>query len=172
VAAALGGFHGAERRFERHGEAAGVLVVDDYGHHPTEISAVIDAARSLGRRRIVVAFQPHRFTRTAALLDDFGPSLRGADRILLTGIYAAGEEPMPGITVDSLASAVRKTLGAPVDVVPSLEDVAPALAKLAQSGDVVITLGAGSIGSVPERLIEMLKARSQRADAETRGERA
>jgi len=172
IAPGLESFRGAERRFEVRGEINDILVVDDYGHHPTEIAAVIDAARSLGRRRIVVAFQPHRFTRTAALLDDFGPSLRGADRILLTGIYAAGEEPMPGITVDSLASAVRKTLGAPVDVVASLEDVAPALAKLAQPGDVVITLGAGSIGSVPERLIEMLKARARAEGVETRGERA
>jgi UDP-N-acetylmuramate--alanine ligase len=147
------------------------LVVDDYGHHPTEIAAVIDAARSLGRRRILVAFQPHRFTRTAALLDAFGPSLKGADRVLLTGIYAAGEDPMPGITVDSLAAEIRKTVSA-VDVAPNLDDVAPALARMAQPGDVVITLGAGSIGSVPERLIEMLKKESQASAAEARGERA
>ena len=171
IATGLESFRGAERRFEVRGEINDILVVDDYGHHPTEISAVIDAARSLGRRRIVVAFQPHRFTRTAALLDAFGPSLHGADRILLTGIYAAGEDPMPGITLESLASAVRKTVTAPVDVVPALEDVAPALAKIAAPGDVVITLGAGSIGSVSERLVEILKTRSQTA-AEARGERA
>jgi UDP-N-acetylmuramate--alanine ligase len=172
IASGLETFRGAERRFEVRGEIDDILVIDDYGHHPTEILAVIDAAKSLGRRRIVVAFQPHRFSRTAALLDAFGPSLRGADRVLLTGIYAAGEDPLPGITIESLASAIKKTVSAPVDVVPKLDDVAPVLAKLAAPGDVVITLGAGSIGSVPERLLEMLKARSQAAGAEARGERA
>ena len=171
IAPGLESFRGAERRFEVRGEINNILIVDDYGHHPTEIAAVIDAARSLGRRRIVVAFQPHRFTRTAALLDAFGPSLAGADRILLTGIYAAGEDPMPGITVDSLAAAIRKTVSA-VDVVPNLDDVAPALARMAEPGDVVITLGAGSIGSVPERLIDVLKKESQASAAEARGERA
>jgi UDP-N-acetylmuramate--alanine ligase len=165
IASGLADFRGAERRFEVRGEPNGVLIVDDYGHHPTEISAVIDAARSLGRQRIVVAFQPHRFTRTAALFNEFGPSLRGADRVVLTGIYAAGEDPIPGISLESLASAVSKDLGAPVDVVPRLEDVAPALARIARRGDVVITLGAGSIGTVPDRVIEILSANPQPAGA-------
>ncbi len=171
IASGLAGFRGAERRFEVRGEPNGVLIVDDYGHHPTEIAAVIDAARTLGRKRIVVAFQPHRFTRTAALFDAFGPALRGADRILLTGIYAAGEDPMPGISVEALAASIRKSVSAPVDVVPRLEDVAPALSRLAQAGDVVITLGAGSVGQVPERLIELLAADSKPARADAGGER-
>ena len=98
--AALASFHGAERRFERHGEVHGVLVVDDYGHHPTEIAAVLAAARATLDRRLVVAFQPHRYSRTAHLLDAFGPALADADEIVLTDIYAAGEEPIAGVTVD------------------------------------------------------------------------
>ena len=155
VAAGLRDFHGAERRFEVRGEPGGVLVVDDYGHHPTEIAAVLAAARSLNRR-IVVAFQPHRFTRTASLIDAFGPALAPADHIVLTDIYSAGEEPIPGVTLAALADAIRRHVSAPVDVVPRIEDVAAAVARIAKRGDVVITLGAGSIGSVPERLIEVL----------------
>ena len=155
VAAGLRDFRGAERRFEVRGEPNGVLVVDDYGHHPTEIAAVLAAARQLNRR-IVVAFQPHRFSRTAALMDAFGPALADADYIVLTDIYGAGEDPIAGVTIDALAAAVRRDVRTPVDVVPRLEDVVPAIARVARPGDVVITLGAGSIGSVPERLIEAL----------------
>ena len=111
VAAALAGFHGAERRFERHGEAGGVLVVDDYGHHPTEIAAVLAAARATLDRRLIVAFQPHRYSRTAQLLDAFGPALAGADEIVLTDIYAAGEDPIPGITIERLAESIRSRIG-------------------------------------------------------------
>ena len=155
VAAGLRDFRGAERRFEVRGEPNGVLVVDDYGHHPTEIAAVLAAARQLNRR-IVVAFQPHRFSRTAALMDAFGPALADADYIVLTDIYGAGEDPIAGVTIDALAAAVRRRVRAPVDVVPRLDDLVPAIARVARPGDVVITLGAGSIGSVPERLVETL----------------
>jgi UDP-N-acetylmuramate--alanine ligase len=111
-----------ERRFDVRGEANGILIVDDYGHHPTEIAAVLEAARGLNRR-LIVAFQPHRFTRTAALMDAFGPALVEADHIVLADIYAAGEEPLAGITVDALASAIRRTVRATVDVAPSLDEV-------------------------------------------------
>jgi UDP-N-acetylmuramate--alanine ligase len=154
IAAGLEEFCGAERRFELRGEPNGILVVDDYGHHPTEIAAVIDAARAL-RRRIVVAFQPHRFTRTAALMDAFGPALSGADHVLLTDIYAAGEEPIPGVTLEALAAAVRRDV-AGLDVVPRLQDLPAAIARVARAGDVVITLGAGSIGGVADRVVEAL----------------
>ncbi len=154
IAAGLEEFRGAERRFEIRGEPNGILVVDDYGHHPTEIAAVIDAARAL-HRRIVVAFQPHRFTRTAALMDAFGPALSGADHVLLTDIYAAGEEPIPGVTLEALAAAVRRGVAA-IDVVPRLEDLPAAIARVARAGDVVITLGAGSIGGVADRVVEVL----------------
>jgi UDP-N-acetylmuramate--alanine ligase len=159
VATALRGFHGAERRFERHGEAGGVLVVDDYGHHPTEIAAVIAAARASLARRLVVAFQPHRFTRTQQLLEAFGPAMKDADEIVLTDIYAASEEPIAGVTIEALADSVRRGSGKPVHVVRTLDELVPALVRIARPGDAVITLGAGSIGTVPAKLIDALKAR-------------
>ncbi len=156
VAAGLREFKGAERRFDVRGEVNGILVVDDYGHHPTEITAVLAAARTLGRR-IVVVFQPHRYTRTSSLIREFGPALSGADHIILTDIYSAGEEPIAGVTLDSLAAAVRSAVHVPVDVAPTLDDAVAAVVRSARSGDAVITLGAGSIGSVPERLISALE---------------
>jgi UDP-N-acetylmuramate--alanine ligase len=157
VASALADFHGAERRFERHGEAGGVLVVDDYGHHPTEIAAVLAAARATLGRRLVVAFQPHRFTRTQQLLDAFGPALRDADEIVLTDIYAASEEPIAGVTIEALADAVRSGSERPVHVAKHLDDVIPEVLKIVRPGDAVLTLGAGSIGLLPQRLIEALR---------------
>ena len=157
IAPGLEEFRGAERRFEVRGEPKGILVVDDYGHHPTEIAAVIDAARQL-QRRIIVAFQPHRYSRTAALMDAFGPALAGAAHIVLTDIYGAGEEPIPGATLEALAAAVRRSVTAPVDVVPPLDEVAGAIARIARPGDLVIVLGAGSIGSVADRLVQLLQS--------------
>lgn len=159
VAEALAGFHGAERRFERHGEVGGVLVVDDYGHHPTEIAAVIAAARATLGRRLVIAFQPHRHSRTAHLMEAFGPALAGADEIVLTDIYAAGEEPIPGVTVERLADAIRSGAGRPVHLVKTLDAVVPELLKIARPGDAVITLGAGSIGTLPKKLVQALAQR-------------
>ena len=155
IASGLAEFRGAERRFEVKGEPNGILVVDDYGHHPTEIAAVLAAAKTLNRR-IVIAFQPHRYSRTAALMDAFGPSLASADHVVLTDIYSAGEDPMPGITIDALAAAVRRSTNAPVDVVRKIDDVVAALVSVARPGDVVLTLGAGSIGSVPAKLVDAL----------------
>ena len=159
VATALRDFQGAERRFERHGEAAGVIVVDDYGHHPTEIAAVLAAARATLNRRLVVAFQPHRYSRTAQLLDEFGPAMKDADEIVLADIYAASEEPIPGITVDVLAEAIRRGAGRDVHIVRSIDDVVPRLLEMTREGDAVITLGAGSIGTVPRKLMDALKRR-------------
>ena len=159
LAPGLHEFKGAERRFEIRGESHGVLVVDDYGHHPTEIAAVLAAARAM-HRRIVVAFQPHRFSRTKALLDKFGPALAGADYVVLTDIYAAGEDAIPGITLDALAQRVRQQIAVPVEAVPSLAGVAPALARIARAGDLVITLGAGSIATVAEPLLSLLAQRN------------
>ncbi len=155
IAAGLADFRGAERRFEVRGEPNGILVVDDYGHHPTELAAVIDAARAL-KRRIVVAFQPHRFSRTAALLDAFGPALAGADYVLLTDIYPAGEEPLPGVDLGRCATSIRRSV-TQLDVVPQLEDLPGAIARVARRGDVVITLGAGSIGTMTARVIDALE---------------
>ena len=159
VASALADFHGAERRFERHGEADGVLVVDDYGHHPTEIAAVLAAARATLGRRLIVAFQPHRYTRTQQLMDAFGPALHDADEIVLTDIYAASEEAIAGVTIDALADAVRAGSGRTVHVARQLDDVIPALLKIARPGDAVLTLGAGSIGSLPAQLVDALNRR-------------
>ncbi len=155
VAAGLRDFQGAERRFEVRGEPKGILIVDDYGHHPTEIAAVLAAARTLSRRTIVV-FQPHRYTRTANLMDAFGPALADADHIVLTDIYSAGEEPIPGVTLDALATSIRKQISVPLDVAPTLDDAIAAVKRTALGGDIVITLGAGSVGTLPDRLIEAL----------------
>ncbi|HEY7291268.1 MAG TPA: UDP-N-acetylmuramate--L-alanine ligase [Vicinamibacterales bacterium] len=165
IAAGLAEFRGAERRFEVRGEPNGILVVDDYGHHPTEIAAVLAAARALNRP-LVVAFQPHRFTRTAQLMESFGPALAGADRVVLTDIYSAGEEAIPGVTLDALAASIRRTANVPVDVARTLDEVVSTVVSVAKSGDVVITLGAGSIGAVPERLIDVL-SRQDVASRET-----
>jgi UDP-N-acetylmuramate--alanine ligase len=155
ITSGLKDFRGAERRFEVRGEPNGILVVDDYGHHPTEIAAVIAAAQTFGRR-IVVAFQPHRYSRTASLMDAFGPALAGAGHVVLTDIYAASEDPIPGVTLETLGESIRRAVGVPVDLVPRLDDVVAAIVRVAKPGDIVITLGAGSIGTLPDRLIEAL----------------
>jgi UDP-N-acetylmuramate--alanine ligase len=156
ISAALAEFQGAERRFEQHGEVNGVLVIDDYGHHPTEIAAVLTAAKVTLKRRLIVVFQPHRYTRTYQLMGEFGPALKEADEIVLTDIYAAGETAIPGVTLEVLADAVRKGSRRPVRVARTLDDVVATVATLAKQGDAVITLGAGSIGTVPARLLSAL----------------
>ena len=156
MAETLAGFRGVARRFEVRDEPNGILVVDDYGHHPTEIAAVLDAAVALGRR-IVVVFQPHRYTRTRALMEAFGPALVRAGHIVLTDIYAAGEAAIPGVTIDALAAAVRPSVSAPVEVAPSLDEAMAAAAAAARPGDVVITLGAGSIAGAVDGLIARLR---------------
>jgi UDP-N-acetylmuramate--alanine ligase len=159
IADALRAFHGAERRFERHGEVNGVLVIDDYGHHPTEIAAVLAAARATVGRRLVVVFQPHRYTRTQQLMEQFGPSLREADEVVLADIYAASEEPIAGVTVDALAESIARATGRLPHIARSLDAALAAVLEIARSGDAVITLGAGSIGTLPKRLVAALKER-------------
>jgi UDP-N-acetylmuramate--alanine ligase len=163
LASALEEFQGAERRFQVRGEVAGVLVVDDYGHHPTEIAAVIAAARAGIDRRLVVVFQPHRYTRTQQLMPEFGRALSGADEIVLTEIYAAGETPIPGVTGETLADEVRSASRRPVHFVPALDDVPRVVASLARPGDLVVTLGAGSIGGIVERILGALGGRGTAA---------
>jgi UDP-N-acetylmuramate--alanine ligase len=162
IADALADFTGAERRFQHCGEVNGIRVIDDYGHHPTEIAAVLAAARAARPTRVIVAFQPHRYTRTRDLMREFGLALAGADEVVLTDIYAASEDPIPGITVEALAAAVDTSRATPATVVPSVNDVPVVLAGLAQPGDLLITLGAGSIGGVAQRVIEELERRFAR----------
>jgi UDP-N-acetylmuramate--alanine ligase len=156
IVAALGEFRGAERRFQTRGEANGVLVVDDYGHHPTEIAAVLAAAKAGIGRRVIAVFQPHRYTRTQQLLREFGPAFREADAIVLTDIYAAGEPPIEGITIEALTDAVRASAQVPVQLVKALDDLPAAVAAICRPGDLVITLGAGSIGAVGDRILGAL----------------
>ena len=159
IVSALAEFGGAERRFERRGVIGGITVVDDYGHHPTEIAAVLAAARAARPLRVVVAFQPHRYTRTRDLMAEFGTALAAADEVVLTDIYAASEDPIPGITIEALAAAVNGGRKTPVHLVPRLEQVAAAVADLARAGDLVVTLGAGSIGGLAATLVSELERR-------------
>ncbi|MEI6668416.1 MAG: UDP-N-acetylmuramate--L-alanine ligase [Acidobacteriota bacterium] len=159
VVDALASFTGADRRFQRRGEADGVLVIDDYGHHPTEIAAVIEAARATLARRIIAVVQPHRYTRTSMLMDRFGPALQQADEVVLTDIYAAGEDPIPGATVEALASAINAHRARPVHVSKTLDAVVPTVLAVARPGDVVLMLGAGSINSLGERVLAELRRR-------------
>ena len=154
IAEALGEFAGAERRFQVRGERRGVMVVDDYGHHPTEINAVVAAARSTGRR-LVLVFQPHRYTRTRDLLPEFAAALAAADQVVLTDIYPAGERPIPGVTSQRLADAVAAA-PCPVQLVADVADLPQQVAAAARAGDLVITLGAGSIAGVADRIVAAL----------------
>jgi UDP-N-acetylmuramate--alanine ligase len=148
ITRALESFRGAERRFQKRGEVNGIIVVDDYGHHPTEIAAVIAAARPIARGRLVAAFQPHRFTRTERLMSDFGPAFAGVDVLLLSDIYAASEDPIHGVTLQRLADEIRKSFSGELRVVPEVRDIGRTLGSLARMGDFVLLLGAGSIGAV------------------------
>jgi len=156
MSVALGGFHGAERRYQMRGEVSGVTVVDDYGHHPTEVTAVLRTALEGAPKRLVAVFQPHRYTRTRDLIADFGPALALADVVVLTDIYAAGEAPIAGVTLEDLASRVREHVRQLI-VVPNVADVPGHVALLARSGDLVVTLGAGSVGLVADRVLAALR---------------
>jgi UDP-N-acetylmuramate--alanine ligase len=154
--AALAAFQGVDRRFTVRGEAGGVLVVDDYGHHPTELAATVAAARLYGRR-LVVAFQPHRYSRTRDLLADFAPALAGADEVLLTDIYAAGEPALPGVTAESmLATFPQSTRAAHVP----RAGLTAALVAATRPGDLVLCLGAGDITAVAGEVLAALSARA------------
>jgi UDP-N-acetylmuramate--alanine ligase len=150
---ALAGFGGVDRRFSVRGEAAGVLVVDDYGHHPTEMAATIGAAR-LFERRLVVAFQPHRYSRTSDLMKDFAPALAGANEIVLTDIYPAGEAPIAGVDITALLRTFP--IEAKVTYAPRKE-LTNHLSTRLRSGDLLLTLGAGDITNVAMEVLGLLE---------------
>ena len=157
VAKALASFVGIERRFELKGEVAGVRVVDDYAHHPAEITATLESARNLHTGRIVAAFQPHRYTRTRDVWDEFIPAFNDADVLIVSEIYAAGEDKIPGVEAAPLVEAIRAHGHRDARFVADLDGVLDALADEAQPGDLVLTLGAGSISTLGTRLIERLE---------------
>ncbi len=153
IASALETFRGAERRFQVKGTRPdNILVVDDYGHHPTEIRATLAAAKSSGRR-LVTLFQPHRYTRTAALREEFARSFYDADVVLLTDIYAASEEPIEGITAQALAEDIERFGHRNVRYIGSVEQGAQAIADVVQPNDLVLTLGAGSVWKAGEEFL-------------------
>ena len=158
AAEALSEFLGIERRFETKGVAAGVRVIDDYGHHPAEIRATLAAAREIHFGRIVVAFQPHRYTRTRDLWNEFVTAFNDADVLVLTDVYAAGETKIPGIEAALLADAIRAHGHRDVRFAANLDDALAALAAAARAEDLVVTLGAGSISQLGARLLEELGA--------------
>lgn len=153
--AGLEHFRGVGRRFERKGERGGVLVVDDYGHHPTEIMATIATARqAYPDRRLVVAFQPHRFSRTKALFGEFCLAFRDVDKLLLTEIYPASEAPIPGVSGQSLAQGIRQVTETEVTYCPTFAEMQAALEETLKPGDIFVTMGAGSIHTVGSRYLE------------------
>jgi UDP-N-acetylmuramate--alanine ligase len=157
VTEALGHFTGIHRRFEIKGEPRGIMVIDDYGHHPTEIRATIAAIRDSWNRPLTVIFQPHRFTRTRDLFEEFLTAFEGADRLVLTEIYPAGEDPIPGATGEALYQAIKRKGHLDVRFIPERGDIVGHLAGDVASGDMVLTLGAGDIYRVGEALIEALR---------------
>jgi len=153
---ALGSFAGVARRFEQKGEEAGVLVVDDYGHHPSEIAAVLRAAREHSKRRLVVLFQPHRYTRTRDLLPEFGTCFSQADLVFLAPLYEAGEDPIEGVSSASIHGEVERTGGTDCRLIEDADGMVPAVRAHLRPGDLVITLGAGNVWKAGEVLLEEL----------------
>jgi UDP-N-acetylmuramate--alanine ligase len=152
-------FGGVGRRFQMKGGANGIMVVDDYGHHPTEIRATLAAAKSgWGDRRLVVVFQPHRYTRTKELFEEFVKAFHDADVLILTDIYPAGEQPIEGVTAEALASRIRRHGQRDVTWISDREKLCEHLERVLQPGDIMLTLGAGNVWQVGETMLERLAA--------------
>jgi len=167
---ALARFRGVDRRFQTKGSAGGVTVIDDYGHHPTEIRATLAAARECGFNRVHVVFQPHRYTRTQLLLDDFATAFADADSVFVLDIYAASEAPIPGVTGEALARRIAESGHKETKYVASFAQAADAVSQLARSGDMVLTLGAGNVSHLGPQILERLAVRegTKVAEAEQR----
>jgi UDP-N-acetylmuramate--alanine ligase len=165
IRAALEGFRGVDRRFQLRGKAAGVSVVDDYGHHPTEIRATIAAARQCGFKKIHVIFQPHRFTRTRDLMEEFTTAFQNADSLIVLDIYAASEPPIEGVTGESLARVISETGKPPTSYSRSFGDGVGLVTALAEEGDMILTLGAGSVSQLGPLIVQKLQDRTASAPA-------
>ena len=159
ISEALTQFRGVDRRFQLKGTAEGVAVVDDYGHHPTEIRATLAAARQCGYRKIHVIFQPHRYTRTRDLAEEFATAFRDADTLQILDIYAASEDPIPGITAESLVQRIRSGRS-DVRYAASFQDAVNSAVRRAEGGDLVLTLGAGSVYQIGPMVLEELEKRT------------
>ena len=154
IADGLNRFRGVDRRFQLRGRARGITVVDDYGHHPTEIRATLDAARECGHKRIHVVFQPHRYTRTRDLLEEFGDSFKDADTVTVLPIYAASEEPIAGVTAEAL---VAKIEGPRAEFVADFPAAVASVVSMAEEGDLILTLGAGSVSQLGALILAELE---------------
>jgi UDP-N-acetylmuramate--alanine ligase len=158
IAQALGEFTGADRRFQFKGEEKGITVVDDYGHHPTEIKATLSAARiGAPNRRIVVLFQPHRYSRTNDLMDEFASAFNNADVVFVTDIYAASEQPIDGVDAEVLTRRIKSYGHKNVEYVGALENAPASVGEALREGDLVITLGAGSVHRAGDQLLALLR---------------
>ena len=166
VAEAFKSFRNANRRFQFKGDVDGITVVDDYGHHPTEILATLSAAKNAaGGRRTVVVFQPHRYTRTQELMDEFALAFNNADVVFVLDIYAASEQPIEGITAEVLTHNIKKYGHKNVSYIGEIETAADAVTPLLTEGDLVITLGAGSITRLSEEILERLRSKNTEVKA-------
>jgi UDP-N-acetylmuramate--alanine ligase len=158
IRTALENFRGVDRRFQLRGKAAAVSVIDDYGHHPTEIRATLAAARQCGFRKIHVVFQPHRYTRTQLLMDEFSTAFANADSVFVLDIYAASEPPIEGITGQVLARRIGEKGTSTVSYVGSFAEAVARVSAVAEPGDMVLTLGAGSVSQIGPMILERLEA--------------
>ena len=156
---ALDNFRGVDRRFQLRGKAGGISVIDDYGHHPTEIRATLAAAKQCGFRKVHVIFQPHRYTRTRDLMDEFTTAFKDADALMVLDIYAASEQPIDGITGEVLARDISKKGEQTARYASSFADAIDAIYAEARDGDMVLTLGAGSVSQLGPMILEKLQAR-------------
>jgi len=154
-------FRGVDRRFQLRGRAAGITVIDDYGHHPTEIKATLAAARQCGFRKVHVIFQPNRFTRTRDLMREFTTAFADADSLFVLDIYAASEQPIDGISGEALAGSIRDKVELDAHYVPSFAEAVGSAVAAAQEGDMILTLGAGSVSQLGPMIVEKLKERGQ-----------
>ncbi len=157
IAAGLAAFRGVDRRFQVKGVARGVTVVDDYGHHPTEVMATLQAARECGYTAVHVLFQPHRYSRTRDLWGEFLGAFVGADTVEMVDIYSAGEAPLAGVTAEALAAEIGRRKGGGVGYAGTMEEAVLRLAARAEAGSVIVTLGAGSVSLAGGRLLESLE---------------